>query len=57
MWPLLGIMQHDALPERRPGQVGRLRESAALLDNLSFVSRGRTECGQVTDLTPFARSP
>ena len=40
-----------------PAKAAACAESAALLNNLSLVSRGRTECGQVTNLTPFARSP
>ena len=40
-----------------PAKAAACAESAALLNNLSLVRRGRTEYGQVTDLTPFARSP
>ena len=40
-----------------PAKAAACAESAALLNNPSFVSRGRTECSQVTNLTPFARSP
>ena len=40
-----------------PAKAAACAESAVLLNNLPPVGRGRTEYGQVTDLTPFAGSP